>query len=629
MSLFSGFNVTLPEVDLLGQAAMAAFNGAPVPAGWNVVTPQQLGVAPQYWDGNYFTNNGASAIVLQQGSTWIISFRGTDGTNDILQYPELVFGTYIDHFQPLLNAIVSHAPVGTSFDFTGASLGGGATNLMANIADSQYGGEFASATFVAFASPTISTANGILNIGFDNDPIYKAINLYNNFSSSLDNLVLATSQYMQGNYDGLHPVDAYAHNAPLGFDAFARLQSSIFFNDMTPDSVVIFDEFTGTVHDITPGRENTGAFYLGSNGADVIVGGNGDDRIEGFGGDDMLFGGAGNDILVGGAGNDYINGGPGYDIAVFSGLRSQYTIERLSFTECRVVGPDGNDIVDQVESLQFSDTTLPIGAGAIQRDYLATTRTDLPVDQATAVANEIDAGTTTETVYVNSLLAQVVNTTIPAVAVEASMYGAVGSSAEITKLVTQFLPAQVANAIAHGLVPQVYASEVVGLAFAFGDENGGTAFNSSFGLANTSMPATAAGDAAFAAAASSTIFASAANPGTPTAILGFVSNWKAFYTQNGVPGIVNATADQIDLAARGAAWGDAVGVALANNLGPLPGQVTNFLEDAAQGTAVYSASLASQPTPAPLQGGTIASTAGAASQVELTGVAAPLDHLIM
>jgi len=63
MSLLSGFNVTLPEVALLGEAALAAFAGGPVPAGWNVITPQQLGVSSQFWNGNYFTNQGASAIV--------------------------------------------------------------------------------------------------------------------------------------------------------------------------------------------------------------------------------------------------------------------------------------------------------------------------------------------------------------------------------------------------------------------------------------------------------------------------------------------------------------------------------------------------------------------------------------
>ena len=356
MSLLSGFNVTLPQVGLLGEAAMAAFAGGVVPAGWNVITPQQLGVPPQYWDGNYFTNHGASAIVLQQGNAWIVSFRGTDGSDDILSYPELVLGTYINQFQPLLNAVASNAPNGTNFYFTGASLGGGATNQMANIAGSQYGGEFASATFVAFASPNISTANGILNIGFENDPIYKALAAYNDFSSSLDHLVLATSQYMQGNYDGVHPPDYYAHNAASGFDAFARLQSSVFLDQMSPDSVVIFDAFSGTVQDITPGRENTGVFYIGENVADTISGRNGGDHIEGFGG---------NDVITGGGGNDVIDGGAGYNTAVYSGASAQYSITASGSTFIvadTIPGRDGTDTLTNIEHLQFSDhaINLPI-----------------------------------------------------------------------------------------------------------------------------------------------------------------------------------------------------------------------------------------------------------------------------
>jgi hypothetical protein len=263
----------------------------------------------------------------------------------------------------------------------------------------------------------------------------------------------------------------------------------------------------------------------------------------------------------------------------------------------------------------------------IQNDYLGITRLPLASDQAIAENQAIVAGTTTERVFVDGLLAQVVNTTIPAVAVEGSMYGAVGTSDEITKLVTLFLPAQVANAVHFGLNPQVYASEALGLAFAFGDENGGVAFATNFGPTAPGMPATPAGDAFFAAAAASAIFGSAAGANTPGAILGFVSNWEAFFSSHGVPGIPNATVNQIDLAARGAAWGDAVGVALALNLGPLPGQVINFLEDAARGGALYSKSLASQPSHTPFQGGIAEFVTGAAA-VELTGVAAP-DHMVV
>jgi hypothetical protein len=202
MGLLSGFNITLPETEMLGQAARAAYSGGAIPNGWSVLTPQQLGVATQYWDGIYFSNNGASAIVLQQGNAIVVSFRGTDSQEDFAYYPELLLGTYINQFQPLLTAIATRAPGDTDFYFTGDSLGGGAVNELADIASSQYAGRFAAAQFVAFASPTISNANGILNVGFENDPIYKVLENFSDQASSLDNLVFATAEYMAGNYDG-------------------------------------------------------------------------------------------------------------------------------------------------------------------------------------------------------------------------------------------------------------------------------------------------------------------------------------------------------------------------------------------------------------------------------------------
>jgi hypothetical protein len=238
---------------------------------------------------------------------------------------------------------------------------------------------------------------------------------------------------------------------------------------------------------------------------------------------------------------------------------------------------------------------------SILNDYHAITRSDLSLvhlSDFTTIANAINTGTGTVTQYINGLLSQVANTTIPAVAVEASMYGVTGTSDEITSLVVNFLPAQVSNAIANGLNPQVYACEALGLLFAFGNETSSTAFASNFGP-STLMPNTAAGDAYFAGAACNTIFGAASTANLVSAMQTFVSNWDAFYTAHGVPGLANPTAAQIDLAARGAAWGDMVGVALANNIGPLSGQVVNFLEDAGQGTAVYGASLLGQPAHQP------------------------------
>ena len=153
MSLLTGFNISLDEVGLLGQASQAAFGGI-IPAGWTVVIPVRLGLGSQYSDGIYFTDptSGASAIVLQKGFSYIVAFRGTDDQNDILHYPELLTGTYIHHYDPLLSTLSSLAQSGADFAFTGFSLGGGATNLMADIAGSAFGGAFAAATFVRLLS---------------------------------------------------------------------------------------------------------------------------------------------------------------------------------------------------------------------------------------------------------------------------------------------------------------------------------------------------------------------------------------------------------------------------------------------------------------------------------------------
>jgi hypothetical protein len=82
------------------------------------------------------------------------------------------------------------------------------------------------------------------------------------------------------------------------------------------------------------------------------------DVLNGLGGDDFLFGGSGNDMLNGGLGNDFLNGGPGTDSAIFSGMRSAYTLTALAGGAGRVVGPDGTDMLTGVERLVFDDQTL-------------------------------------------------------------------------------------------------------------------------------------------------------------------------------------------------------------------------------------------------------------------------------
>jgi NOL1/NOP2/fmu family ribosome biogenesis protein len=337
---------------LLALAAQAA-GGGPVPAGWEVHA--------RFDD----SSTGASAIALRNGSTYIVAFRGTDDAVDRAQYGRLSDGSYIRLFDPFLNGL----PSGVSYYVTGASLGGGAANQLADIAGSAYGGKFANASFVGFASPNVSSSSRIMNFGFENDPVFKMVTSYADSSSSLDNLALGNSEYLAGNYDGRHPQSWGAHvGSP---ELMERISQSAFYAHMNADSPLIFAAADAPIQDRHPDRARDGAFYLGRTASDHMIGRAGDDFLEGFagadvleggGGQDRLAGGTGNDQLTGGAGNDVLDGGDGWDLAVYSGRASDYSWTKTgtgtySVVDKRSGGPDGSDTLVNVEALRFGDGT--------------------------------------------------------------------------------------------------------------------------------------------------------------------------------------------------------------------------------------------------------------------------------
>lgn len=78
------------------------------------------------------------------------------------------------------------------------------------------------------------------------------------------------------------------------------------------------------------------------------IGGSGADRI---------YGNAGVNRLTGGAGADTLDGGLGQDTAVFSGVRSAYTITYSGNTAI-ISGPDGTDTLINIEVFQFADVSV-------------------------------------------------------------------------------------------------------------------------------------------------------------------------------------------------------------------------------------------------------------------------------
>lgn len=98
--------------------------------------------------------------------------------------------------------------------------------------------------------------------------------------------------------------------------------------------------------------------------ADVLMSDPGGSQLSGFEGNDWLMGDAGNDTLVGGTGNDTLQGGAGHDTAVYSGLRSDYTVTfvngQLTVTDKRATAAhEGIDRLSGIESLRFADGDMP------------------------------------------------------------------------------------------------------------------------------------------------------------------------------------------------------------------------------------------------------------------------------
>ena len=213
--------------------------------------------------------------------------------------------------------------------------------------------------------------------------------------------------------------------------------------------------------------------------------------------------------------------------------------------------------------------------------------------QATSEAAAINAPGSTQSVFTyaaslinsNISLSQV---TMAVSAIAESGTIAVGDTATpntLTFLSTQFLPAQVAFAAANGLNQTVFAAESLGLALA-----GTSGFQTDWaGLSGSAFVTSVAG----------------ATGVNASAIQGFLTNWLAFYTANGVPG----GGLTITQAAYGATLGDAIGVALlnptsanlqsvfsttgANNFSPNAGSglVQNALIDVATGQYATGVSL--------------------------------------
>jgi hypothetical protein len=105
----------------------------------------------------------------------------------------------------------------------------------------------------------------------------------------------------------------------------------------------------------------------------VLTGSSVDDQLQGHAWGEELLGLQGQDRLTGLGGNDHLVGGDGIDTAVYAGVRSSYALNAkgASITVTALQGSDGQDQLDTVERVEFSDGSLAFdldgNAGVVAR----------------------------------------------------------------------------------------------------------------------------------------------------------------------------------------------------------------------------------------------------------------------
>ncbi|WP_339527148.1 polyurethane esterase [Pseudomonas sp. EL_65y_Pfl2_R96] len=332
--------------------------GQPLPAtAWAPIGAAALGyqgkVGPQgtfYGEKDGFTSAEAEILGKYDGAGKLIglgiAFRGTGGLgysdtfgdmkNNLLAAvgPADYAANYAKNaFDTLLKNVavfaIAHGLSAKDVLVSGHSLGGLGVNSLAELSGNNWGGFFKDANYIAFASPTQSaTGNNVLNIGYENDPVFRVLDGTTFSSGSLgkhdghqesatNNIVNFNDQYASTAqnlvpFSILNPLNWSAHGS-LGYaDGLNRVIDSRFYDLTDKDSTLIVSNLSESSRGTTwvedlgrSGEPHTGStFIIGTDSNDLLKGGAGNDFIEGRDGNDRFRDDGGYNLLLGGKGSN-------------------------------------------------------------------------------------------------------------------------------------------------------------------------------------------------------------------------------------------------------------------------------------------------------------------------------------
>lgn len=343
-------------------------------AGWTPISASQLGYTGKVDERGTFFGEKAGYTTAQveilgkydadgQLTQIGVSFRGTSGPRetlisdsigDVISDLMAAFGpqdyakNYVGQaFGNLLGDVAAfaqaHGLTGQDVLVSGHSLGGLAVNSLADLSTSQWSGFYSSANYIAYASPTQSSTDKVLNIGYENDPVFRALDGSTFTSASVgvhdapqesatNNIVSFNDHYASAAWNVLPfsilNIPTWISHLPTGYgDGMGRILDSAFYDLTEKDSTIIVANLSD------PARSNTWVQDLNRNaethtGSTFIIGSERDDLIQGGQGNDYLEGRAGNDTFRDEGGYNVILGGQGSNT-----LQLQSSVKDASFVQ--------------------------------------------------------------------------------------------------------------------------------------------------------------------------------------------------------------------------------------------------------------------------------------------------------
>lgn len=331
-------------------------------AGWTPITASQLGYGGKVDARGTFFGEKTGYTTAQveilgkydaQGHLTEIgvAFRGTSGPresmisdtigdaiNDLMaalgpkgyatNYAGEAFGNL---FKDLATFAAKNGLSGKDVLVSGHSLGGLGVNSLADLSGDHWNGFYKDSKYIAYASPTQSSTDKVLNLGYENDPVFRALNgsaftgstlgVHDAHQDSASNNIVNFNDYYASTAWNLLPysianISTWISHLPTAYgNGMTRVLDSKFYDLTSKDSTIVVSNLSDParantwVQDLNRNAETHkgSTFIIGTDGNDLIQGGNGNDYLEGRDGNDTFRDGGGYNILLGGKGSNSLD----------------------------------------------------------------------------------------------------------------------------------------------------------------------------------------------------------------------------------------------------------------------------------------------------------------------------------